>query len=628
MAVKGKISVNTENIFPIIKKFLYSDHDIFLRELVANAEDASQKLQKLASMGEFNGELGDLNVKISIDKEAGTLTISDRGLGMTAEEVEKYINQVAFSGATEFVEKFKDEDTSNIIGKFGLGFYSAFMVSDKVEIVTKSYKEGSQAVKWSCDGSIEFEITDAERAERGSDIILYVNEDSKEFLEDHRISEILNKYCKFMPIPVIFGTETETIKEGEGDDAKEEKIEKEKVINNTAPLWTKDPKELSDEDYRNFYKELYPYGEEPLFWIHLNVDYPFNLTGILYFPKIKNDITQHQNKVQLYSRQVFITDEVKDILPEFLGLMHGVIDSPDIPLNVSRSYLQSDANVKKISNYITRKVADKLNSLFNSDREGFEAKWESIGLFVKYGMMSDEKFFDKAKKFCLYKNMDDKLFTFDEYKAKIEAEQVDKDGNHVFLYTTNPGQQHTYIESAKRKGYDVLKFDSMIDNHFVSNVEQKLEKVQLKRVDADTVEKLVEKEISMESLLSEDDQNKVVEIFKKALGNDNMDLQVQALPAEEMPVSIVLPEFMRRMKEMAEMQGGGGMFGMGDMPGSKNIVINANNPMVERILKSEDETAQNTLARHAYDLAQLSQGLLTGAELSAFIARDLEIMNK
>lgn len=621
MADKGTISINTENIFPIIKKFLYSDHDIFLRELVANAVDATQKIQKLASMGEFDGELGDLTIKVAVDKEAKTITISDSGLGMSEEEVKKYINQVAFSGATEFVEKFKDQDTSSIIGKFGLGFYSAFMVADQVELVTKSYKD-TPAVKWTCDGSTEFEIVDAERAGRGTDIILHVNEDSAEFLEEFKISEILNRYSRFMPIPIEFGTET--IKEGEGDDAKD--VEQPKIINNTTPMWAKDPKELSDEDYLAFYKELYPMGEEPLFWIHLNVDYPFNLTGILYFPKVKNDITLHKDKIQLYSRQVFITDNVEDIVPEFLRLMHGVIDSPDIPLNVSRSYLQSDGQVKKISSYITRKVGDKLNELFMKTREEYDKKWESVGLFVKYGMMTEDKFFEKAKKFCLMENLEGELLTIEDYKSKISANQVDKNDNYVFLYTTDEGAQHTYIDAAKKKGYDVLRMDSMIDNHFISNVENKFEKVQWKRVDSDIADKLIETDDKKESVLSEDEQTKVVDLFKKALNNDKLELKVEALSEDELPVIITLPEFMRRMQEMAEMQGGGmNMFG-GEMPGMQNITINGNHALVSRILKSENEEEANALARHAYDLAVLSQGKLKGSDLTNFINRSIKLV--
>ncbi|MBB6460010.1 molecular chaperone HtpG [Flammeovirga kamogawensis] len=624
MASKGSISVNTENIFPIIKKFLYSDHDIFLRELVANAVDATQKLQKLASMGEFNGELGDLTIQVDVDKEAKTISITDRGLGMTEDEVEKYINQVAFSGATEFVEKFKDVDTSTIIGKFGLGFYSAFMVADNVDVITKSFKD-EPAVKWECDGSTTYEITPSDKADRGTTIVLHVNEDSEEFVDEHRLRQILDRYSKFMPIPIQVGVDKRTEKEGEGDDAKDVEIVEPHIINKNEPLWTKDPKTLTDEDYLNFYKELYPMSEEPLFWIHLNVDYPFELTGILYFPKVSEDITPHKDKIQLYSRQVFITDNVEEIMPEFLRLMHGVIDSPDIPLNVSRSYLQSDANVKKISSYVTRKVGDRLSSLFKNDRENYEKKWESIGLFVKYGMMTDDKFFDKAKKFCLFENIDGKKFTLEEYKEHIASNQVDKDGKSVFLYASDQGTQDTYIQAAKKKGYDVLKMDTMIDNHFVSNTEHKFENVTMKRIDSDTVNNLIETDEKNESVLTEDETKNLVDIFKRALNNDKLEPKVEAMTADELPVMITKPEFMRRMEEMSAMQGGmGGMFG--GFPGGDTVTINGNSELVGRILKEENTDAQDKLVKHAYDLAKLSQGNLKGADLTAFINRSLDII--
>ncbi|AZQ63063.1 molecular chaperone HtpG [Flammeovirga pectinis] len=624
MASKGSISVNTENIFPIIKKFLYSDHDIFLRELVANAVDATQKLQKLASMGEFNGELGDLTIQVDVDKEAKTISITDRGLGMTEEEVEKYINQVAFSGATEFVEKFKDVDTSTIIGKFGLGFYSAFMVADNVDVITKSFKD-EPAVKWECDGSTTYEITPSDKTERGTTIVLHVNEDSEEFVDEQRLRQILDRYSKFMPIPIQVGVDKRTEKEGEGDDAKDVEIVEPHIINKNEPLWTKDPKTLTDEDYLNFYKELYPMSEEPLFWIHLNVDYPFELTGILYFPKVSEDITPHKDKIQLYSRQVFITDNVEEIMPEFLRLMHGVIDSPDIPLNVSRSYLQSDANVKKISSYVTRKVSDRLSSLFKNDRENYEKKWESIGLFVKYGMMTDDKFFDKAKKFCLFENIDGKKFTLEEYKEHIASNQVDKDGKSVFLYASDQGTQDTYIQAAKKKGYDVLKMDTMIDNHFVSNTEHKFENVTMKRIDSDTVNNLIETDEKNESVLTEDETKNLVDIFKRALNNDKLEPKVEAMTADELPVMITKPEFMRRMEEMSAMQGGmGGMFG--GFPGGDTVTINGNSELVGRILKEENTDAQDKLVKHAYDLAKLSQGNLKGADLTAFINRSLDII--
>lgn len=603
MAEKGTISVNTENIFPIIKKFLYSDHEIFLRELVSNAVDATQKLQKLSSMGEFDGEIGETKIKVAVDKEAKTITITDRGIGMTADEIKKYINQIAFSGATEFLEKYKNEDDAQqIIGHFGLGFYSAFMVANKVDIITKSFKEGSVAAKWSCVGTTEFEISDAEKEDRGTEIVLHVNEESEEFLENIRIQQILDKYGKFLPVEIEFD---------------------EKVINSTAPLWTKNPKDLTDEDYKNFYKELYPMSEDPLFWIHLNVDYPFNLTGILYFPKVKNDITLHKDKIQLYSRQVFITDEVKDIVPEFLMLLHGVIDSPDIPLNVSRSYLQADGNVKKINSYITKKVADKLSDLFKSDREAYEQKWDSIGLFVKYGMVAEEKFNDKAKKFALLKNVDGKHFTFDEYAEHVAAFQTDKNETKVFLYTNDPGLQDSFIQAAKKKGYDVLLLDGVLDSHFIGALERNLEKVTLKRVDSELLDKLVDKGEEMATVLSEADEEKVKGIFQKAVNDEGAQVTVEAMSSDEMPVTITLPEFMRRMQDMAKMQGGmGGM----NLPTMKNIAVNGNHGVIDKILKAESEEEQVKLAKQAYDLALLSQNMLTGADLTAFIQRSVDLI--
>lgn len=604
MQEKGTISVNTENIFPIIKKFLYSDNEIFLRELVSNAMDATQKLKKLASMGEFTGELGDLKVVVSVNEEAKTITISDSGIGMTAEEIKKYINQVAFSGATEFLEKYKGEDTKEIIGKFGLGFYSAFMVAEKVRIVTKSYQEGSEAVQWSNDGSTEFEIEPTVKKERGTDIILHVAEDSTEFLEKVRIQTILEKYGKFLPVPIEFD---------------------EKTINEAEPIWTKSPSELTDEDYKKFYQTLYPFAEEPLFWIHLNVDYPFELTGILYFPKIKSNLDINRHKIQLYSRQVFITEEVKDVVPEFLQLLHGVIDSPDIPLNVSRSYLQADGNVKKINGYITRKVAEKLGQIFKEDRTGFEEKWESIGLFVKYGTMSDDKFYEKAKDFTLLKNTEGKFFTFDEYREHVQAAQTDKDENVIFLYTTDEGKQHSYIQSAKKKGYDVLLLDNqMIDSHFISTLEGKLEKVQVRRVDADTVDKLVDTGTKQESVLSEEDSTKLKEIYEKILDNKMLTIEVEALPTDELPVVITLPEFMRRMQEMSQAQG---MMGMMNLPQQLNVTLNGNHKLMDKILKAEEAT-QKELISQSYDLALLSQNMLTGKSLTAFIERTNEILAK
>ncbi|MFN0048668.1 MAG: molecular chaperone HtpG [Cytophagales bacterium] len=606
MQEKGTLSIHTENIFPIIKKFLYSDHEIFLRELVSNAVDATQKLKKLASMGEFKGELGDLKIKITIDETAKTLTISDRGIGLTADEMRKYINQIAFSGATEFVEKFKDkiENPQDIIGRFGLGFYSAFMVADLVEIKSLSYQDGSEPAKWSCTGTTDYEIVETTKPERGSDIILHINEDSKEFLEKFRIQGILTKYCKFLPVEIEFD---------------------EKVINNPAPLWTKSPNELTDEDYKKFYQELYPFTEEPLFWIHLNVDYPFNLTGILYFPKVKQEFELQKNKIQLYSRQVFITDEVKDVVPDFLMLLHGVIDSPDIPLNVSRSYLQSDGNVKKINSHITKKVADKLQELFKNDRKGFEEKWDSIGLFVKYGIITDDKFYDRAKDFSLLKNTENQYFTLPEYEEKIQVTQADKDGNKVYIYTNEPLKQDAYIQSARKKGYDILKFESPIDTHFVSHLERKLEKSSFKRVDSDIADKLIDTGIVLESILNDTEKETLKTLFDTTINNKSYTVSIEPLSPDELPVAVTLPEFMRRMKEMS-MAGGGGMAFMGNMPDSYSVTINANHSLVQKILKSESDENKQTLAKYAFDLGMLSQNLLTGGELTSFIQKSVEMM--
>ncbi len=605
MQEKGTISIHTENIFPIIKKFLYSDHEIFLRELVSNAVDATQKLKKLGSFGEFKGEVGNPTVKVSIDETAKTITISDQGIGMTAEEIKKYINQIAFSGATEFIEKYKDKgDEKQIIGHFGLGFYSAFMVSTNVEINTLSYKEGSEPARWICDGSTEFEITPGTRTERGTDIILHIAEDSTEFLEKYRLENILEKYCKFLPVEIEF----------DGN-----------VINNIAPLWTKAPSELKDEDYKAFYKELYPMSEDPLFWIHLNVDYPFNLTGILYFPKLKTDFEVQKNKIQLYSRQVFITDEVKDVVPEFLMLMHGVLDSPDIPLNVSRSFLQADSNVKKINAHITKKVADKLSELNNNDPKGFEEKWNDINVFVKYGMLSDDKFYEKAKDFCLVKNTKGESYTLDKYKEHIKTNQTDKSENVVALYTSDKGKQDVYIHSADNKGYDVLEMTSVIDPHFIGMLEQKLEKFVLKRVDSDTIEKIIDKDIKLESVLSEEQQNKVKEVFESAIANKKMTVTLEALSVDELPVSIMLPEFMRRMKDMSAAGGGGGMNFMGAMPEIYNVVVNSNHPLTQKILNESSEANRGKIAKQVYDLALLSQGMLSGKDLTDFIRRSVEM---
>lgn len=631
VAEKGTISIHTENIFPIIKKFLYSDHEIFLRELVSNAVDATQKLKKLSSLGEFNGELGQLRIEVSFDKAAKTITVSDHGIGMTGEEIKKYINQIAFSGATEFVEKFKDKgDVKDIIGKFGLGFYSAFMVADKVEIISRSYKaEESEAVRWECDGSTEFELTPATRSQRGSDVVLHINADSEEFLDEYRLKGILEKYCKFLPVEIKFGTKEE--REEDGLDEKGEKkyitVIKDRIINNPFPLWTKSPADLKDEDYKSFYRELYPFAEEPLFWIHLNVDYPFNLTGILYFPKVKNDFEVNKNKIQLYSRQVFITDEVKDVVPDFLMLLHGVLDSPDIPLNVSRSYLQSDSNVKKISQHITKKVADKLQEMFRKDRSDFEKKWDDIAIFVKYGMISDEKFYDRAKEFALLKNTDSKYFTFDEYKEKVKDLQVDKEGTSVYLYTNDQGKQHSFIEAANKKSFDVLVFDGVIDSHFVNALEPKLDKVQFKRVDSETVDQLIPKEDTVESVLSKDEEEKLKGIFEKAVNNKNMMLSVASMAPDQLPVVVTMSEWMRRMKDMARTGGGGGMSFMGNMPDSYNVTINGNHPVIQKILSAEGDEKQVTLAKQAYDLGLLSQNMLTGADLTNFIRRSVDLVS-
>ncbi len=631
VAEKGTISIHTENIFPIIKKFLYSDHEIFLRELVSNAVDATQKLKKLSSLGEFNGELGQLRVEVSFDKEKKTITVSDRGIGMTGDEIKKYINQIAFSGATEFVEKFKDKgDVKDIIGKFGLGFYSSFMVADKVEIVSRSYKAGEEeAVRWECDGSTEFELTPATRADRGSDVILHINADSEEFLDEFRLKGILEKYCKFLPVEIKFGTKDESEEDGIDDKGKPKykTVTKDRIINNPFPIWAKAPGELKDEDYKTFYKELYPFSEDPLFWIHLNVDYPFNLTGVLYFPKVKNDFEIQKNKIQLYSRQVFITDEVKDVVPDFLMLLHGVLDSPDIPLNVSRSYLQSDSNVKKISQHISKKVADKLQEMFRKDRPDYEKKWDDISIFVKYGMISDDKFYDRAKEFGLFKNTQSKYFTFDEYREHVKTLQTDKDDTLVYLYTTDQGKQHSFIEAANAKSYDVLLMDAIIDSHFVNALEPKLEKVQFKRVDSETVDKLIPKDEKIESVLSKEEEEKLKGIFEKAVNNKNMILSVDSYSPDQMPVVVTMSEWMRRMKDMARTGGGGGMSFMGNMPDSYNVSINGNHGIVQKILKAESEEKQVALAKQSYDLALLSQNLLTGADLTSFIKRSVELVS-
>ncbi len=624
---KGTISIHTENIFPIIKKFLYSDHEIFLRELVSNAVDAIQKAKRLVSLGQFNGELGEPLVQVKLDKEAKTITISDNGIGMTADEIKKYINQVAFSGASEFLEKFKDaKDANEIIGQFGLGFYSAFMVADKVEIQTLSYQQGAEPARWECDGSTEFEMSPGSRTERGTDIILYINEENKEFLENYKIQSILDKYAKFLPVPVQFGTKTESEPDGEDADGKPKykDVEVPNIINTVKPIWTKPPSELKDEDYLSFYKELYPFSEDPLFWIHLNVDYPFNLTGVLYFPKIKNEVEVQRNKIKLFSRQVFITDDVKDIVPEFLMLLHGVIDSPEIPLNVSRSFLQADSNVKKINTYITKKVADKLAELFKNDRKSYEEKWNDIGVFVKYGIISEPKFAEKAKDFVLLSNVNKAFFTLSEYREKVAGNQTDKDGNVVYLYAAHADKQHSYISAAEKKGYDVLLLDGPLDNHFVSHLERDLEKTQIKRVDADVVEKLIPKDEKIESNLSEEQSKQLETVFREAITKPGMEVSIENLSADAMPVTVTMDEFMRRMKDMAAM--GGGMSFYGSMPDRYKVAVNANSPLATRILSETNADTQKALAQQAFDLALLAQGMLTGAELTAFVERSVKMI--
>jgi molecular chaperone HtpG len=597
---KGQIRVQTENIFPIIKKFLYSEHEIFLRELVSNAVDATQKLKTLSSIGEAKGDLGELRIDVAIDTNEKTLTITDRGIGMTAEEVDKYINQVAFSGAEEFLDKYKD---ANIIGHFGLGFYSAFMVSDKVELNTKSFKEES-GVYWSCDGSPEFELYNVDYSQRGTKIVLHINEESKEFLEADRIRSILTRFCKFLPVAIYF---------------------EDQQINNTNPIWTRKPSDLTTEDYQNFYKELYPYGETPLFWIHLNVDYPFNLTGVLYFPKIKQSYEIQKDKIQLYSNQVFVTDEVKDIVPEFLMLLHGVIDSPDIPLNVSRSYLQGDPNVKKINNHITKKVADKLEEIFNKERSEFEQKWESLGLFVKYGMMTDDKFLEKANKFLVMEDAaGGKFYTYDEYRTETEAVQKNKEGKLVILYTTDPVQQHSYVKAAQDKGYRVIKMETLVDSAFINNMEMKWEDVHFTRVDADIADNLVDKQESNESVLNKDEEMRLKEMFSMQIPELHVTVEVKGLSAEAAPVVATRPEFMRRMKDMASM--GGGMSFYGAMPDEVTLTVNGNHPIYQNILKENNTATQEKQVRNLADLALLSQGLLKGNNLTEFIGRSVELM--
>ncbi len=599
---QGNIGVTSENIFPVIKKFLYSDHDIFLRELVSNAVDATQKLKTLSSVGEFKGELGELNVSVRLDKEAKTLTISDRGVGMTAEEIDKYINQIAFSGAEEFLDKYKD-DANAIIGHFGLGFYSSFMVSKKVEIYSQSYKEGSKAVKWSCEGNPDYTMEETTKADRGTDIVLYIDDENVAFLEESKITELLNKYCKFLPVPIAFG------KKKEWKDGKEQETAEDNIVNNVEPAWVKKPADLTDEDYNKFYRELYPYGEEPLFHIHLNVDYPFNLTGILYFPKVKNNIELQRNKIQLYCNQVFVTDSVEGIVPEFLTLLHGVIDSPDIPLNVSRSYLQSDGNVKKISSHITKKVADRLQEIFKAERTEFENKWDSLKIFINYGMLTDEKFYERAVKFNLFKNTDGKYFTAEEYKTLVESNQTDKDGNLIYLYTNDAEQQFSYIEAAKAKGYDVLVMDGQLDVHLASMLEQKNEKSRYVRVDSDTIDNIILKENAATVTLTANQQNALSSIFKAELPEDKENsywVSFAALDAESMPVMITQQEFMRRMKEMAATQGGMMSF-YGQIPNSYNLVVNTNHALIKRLLENTENSLGEKVNPINQQIAELKQ---------------------
>lgn len=618
----GNINVKTENIFPIIKKFLYSDHEIFLREIVSNAVDATQKLKTLASIGEFKGEIGDTVIEVSIDKTNKSITIKDKGIGMTAEEVEKYINQIAFSGAEEFVEKYKNS-TNAIIGHFGLGFYSSFMVSKKVEVKTKSFKEGSKAVRWECDGSPNYTLEEIDKADRGTEIVMFVAEDSEEFLEDGRISGILKKYCKFLPVEIQFGTNKKTEKDAEDKDIT---VEIPNIINNPSPAWTKKPADLKDEDYKSFYRELYPYSfEDPLFNIHLNVDYPFNLTGILFFPKLKKNFEANRDKIQLYCNQVFVTDSVEGIVPDFLTLLHGVLDSPDIPLNVSRSFLQSDSNVKKISSHISKKVADKLEEMFKNNREDFEAKWDDIKIFIEYGMISDEKFKERASKFSLFKNTENKYFTFEEYSEHIKTQQTDKNKEVVYLYANNVVEQHAYIQNAKDRGYDVLVLDGALDNHFINMLEQQHENTRFKRVDSEVLDKLIEKDELLPSKLSEDEKNKLKPLVEECVEKGSYSVVFENLSDTEQPMMITQPEFMRRMKDMSAL--GGGMSYMGNMPDHYNLIVNVNHPSISKILNEIDTHKQNDKLKQLVDLAMLSQNLLKGEKLTQFIQRSVQMID-
>ena len=630
MKEKGNISINTENIFPIIKKFLYSDQDIFLRELISNAVDATQKIKSLSQMGEIKEELGDLTIEIILDEKKKTITISDKGIGMSSEEIKKYINQIAFSGATEFIEKYIEKgDCQQIIGHFGLGFYSAIMGSSLVEIDSKSHVKSNKGAHWKCDGNTEFEIKDSKKKMRGTDVILHINDDSKEFLNESKINEILNRYCKFLPVKIKFGQKDKSIEDGKDKEGKPKfkTVKEDNIINNPDPIWNKSPKDLKDKDYISFYKELYPFSDDPLFWIHLNVDYPFNLTGILFFPKIKNDFEVQKNKIQLYSRQVFITDEVKDVVPEFLMLLHGVIDSPDIPLNVSRSYLQSDGNVKKINTYITKKVADKLNELFKDDRKEYDMKWKDINLFVKYGMISEEKFYDKVEKIALFESTDSKMRTIEEYKKFISKTQKDKDKNTIILYTSDIKKQDSFIESAKKRSYDVVVFDNVIDSHFINHLEQKLDKIQIKRVDADIIDKLIDKGENKEAVISEKDKEKLKSLFEKIVDNKSSVINVESLNPSDDPVTITFPEFFRRMQDMAKSSGNNPMM-MGGGGEMISISINGNHKSIDKILKAKTSKTKEKIASQVYDLALLSQNMLTGSNLTSFVKRSIDILSK
>lgn len=621
---KGNISVQTENIFPIIKKFLYSDQEIFLRELISNAIDATTKVKALALKGDLTGELGDLTIEVLLDKKAKTLTIRDKGLGMSEEEVKKYLNQIAISSAQDFLDKYQDEH--NIIGKFGLGFYSAFMVADKVETVTKSWLEGEAAVTWVCEGNPEYVIKTNKKKTRGTDIVLHISKESEEFLEDHRIEELLKKYCKFLPVPIKFGTTKKTIEEGEGDKKKSKTIEVDNIINNPEPAWKKQPNELKDDDYKDFYYELYPSSfQQPLFWIHLNIDYPFNLAGILYFPQLSNSLEVQKNKIQLYSNQVYVTDDVKEIVPEFLTLLHGVIDSPDIPLNVSRSYLQSDSNVRKITGYITKKVAEKLHDLFKNQRENFQSKWKDLGVFVKYGMLSDEKFHERAMDFALLKNVSGEYFTIEDYRNKVKELQTDKHKRVVLLYTHDPVEHHSLIGAVKDRGYDVIEMDTMIDSHFMQHLEHKLKDVTFVRIDSDTLDNLVQKDEKKESVLNEKEQNSVKAIFEGfTKGKSEATISLTPLSPDDQPVQITKPEFLRRMKEMQALGGGMGISGLGDM---YNVVVNTNHPFIAaKLLQLPEGEEQNAFAKHLLNLALLNHGMLKGAELTAFVKKSLDFL--